>query len=61
LRTYFSPALNPGHFFLTGGTLLQLDEEAPLLGNLGLSNPFSLGPTKYNGEVLSTQGVAGGY
>jgi|GEM_PF-850846 len=61
LRAYFSPALNPGHFFLEASSHIEVEEKAPLLGDLGVSNPFSLGPNKYNGEVLSTQGVAGGY
>lgn len=61
LRAYFSPALNPGHFFLEASAHIEVEEKAPLLGDLGVSNPFSLGPNKYNGEVLSTQGVAGGY
>jgi hypothetical protein len=62
LRTFYSPALNPGNFFLQaiGGTSLG-DEPAPLLGGLGLENPLQLGTVKYGGELLGTQATAGGY
>ena len=61
LRTYFSPALNPGHFFesvLDSGLDMR---PAPLLSGLGLENPLQLGSVKYGGEVLGTQSTAGGY
>ena len=62
LRTYFSPALNPGNFVLQaiGGRTFG-DESAPLLGGLGLENPLQLGTVKYGGELLGTQATAGGY
>ena len=61
LRTYFSPALNQGHFFLSAtGTGLG-SEPAPLLCGLGLENPLQLGSVKYGGELISTQATAGGY
>ncbi|HYR58727.1 MAG TPA: DUF11 domain-containing protein, partial [Chthoniobacteraceae bacterium] len=62
LRTYFSPAINPGHFFLEavqGGGIG--DEAAPLLGGLGLENPLQLGAVKYGGELLGSQATACGY
>ena len=62
LRTYFSPAINPGHFFTQtlGGDMLN-GRAAPLLGGLGLENPLQLGTVKYGGELLSTQSTASGY
>jgi uncharacterized repeat protein (TIGR01451 family) len=60
LRTYFSPAINPGHFFLSAGTGLG-DESAPLLNGLNLENPLQLGSVKYGGELLGTQSTASGY
>ncbi|MGB8166059.1 MAG: Calx-beta domain-containing protein [Chthoniobacteraceae bacterium] len=62
LRTYFSPALNPGNFVLQalGGGSFG-DDSAPLLGGLGLENPLQLGSVKYGGELLGTQATAGGY
>ena len=63
LRTYFSPAINPGHFFaeaLHGAAALS-GESAPLLGGLGLENPLQLGAVKYGGEMLGTQATASGY
>jgi len=62
LRTNYSPALNPGQFFfqtLQGSTLG--DEEAPLLGGLGLENPLQLGSVKYAGELLGAAASASGY
>ncbi len=62
LRTYFSPALNPGHFF-TGAQMNALlgMRPAPLLQGLGLENPLQLGNVKYGGEMLGLQGTASGY
>lgn len=62
LRTYFSPALNPGHFF-TGAQMSALlgARPAPLLSGLGLENPLQLGSVKYGGELLGSQGTASGY
>ena len=60
LRTYFSPALNPGHFFLRAVGAGLGSEPAPLLGGLGLENPIGLGNVKYGGEFLSTQATASG-
>ena len=60
LRTYFSPALNPGHFFETIRGLGNDRSSAPLLDGLGLENPLQLGSVKYGGEILSTQGTASG-
>ena len=62
LRTYFSPALNPGHFF-TGAQMNALlgARPAPLLGGLGLENPLQLGAVKYGGELLGSQATASGY
>lgn len=61
LRTYFSPALNPGHFFLSTSGLGLGNESAPLLRGLSLENPLQLGSVKYGGELLSTQATASGY
>ena len=60
LRTYFSPALNPGHFFETIRGLGLDRRTAPLLSGLGLENPLQLGTVKYGGELLSTQATATG-
>ena len=60
LRAYFSPALNPGHFFETIRDLGFDRSSAPLLDGLGLENPLQLGSVKYGGELLSTQGTASG-
>ena len=60
LRAYFSPALNPGHFFETIRDLGFDRGSAPLLDGLGLENPLQLGSVKYGGELLSTQGTASG-
>lgn len=59
LRTYYAPAaINPGHF-LSQRTADGLgDEPAPLLGGLDLANPIQLGPVKYGGEFLASEGVA---
>jgi uncharacterized repeat protein (TIGR01451 family)/fimbrial isopeptide formation D2 family protein len=61
LRTYFSPALNPGHFLLEGtrGDAFITGRSAPLLAGLVLENPLSLGAVKYGGELLASQAVAG--
>ena len=59
LRTYYAPAaLNPGHFL--GQTVQSVldNEPAPLLGGLDLANPIALGPVKYGGEFLASEGVA---
>ena len=61
LRAYYSPALSPGHFFFEELRTIAQDTEAPLLGGLSIENPLGSGTTKYGGEILSTQGVAGGY
>jgi uncharacterized repeat protein (TIGR01451 family) len=61
LRTYFSPTLNPGHFFLSATGANLSSEPAPLLSGLGLENPLQLGSVKYGGELISTQATAGGY
>ena len=62
LRTYFSPAINPGHFFTeTLGSDILSTDDAPLLRGLGLANPLQLGTVKYGGELLGTQGTASGY
>ncbi len=62
LRTYFSPAINPGHFFTESlGTDMLSGRAAPLLGGLGLENPLQLGSVKYGGELLGTQSTASGY
>jgi uncharacterized repeat protein (TIGR01451 family) len=61
LRTYFTPVINAGHFFLEtrgGGDLTG--EEAPLLGGLGLEHPLNLGVVKYTGEFLTSQSTASG-
>ena len=61
LRTYFTPAINTGHFFLEsrgGGDLTG--EAAPLLGGLGLEQPLQLGVVKYGGEFLTSQATASG-
>ena len=60
LRTFFSPALNPGHFFETVRGLGFDRGTAPLLEGLGLENPLQLGSVKYGGELLSSQGTASG-
>ena len=61
LRTYFSPALNPGHFMFE--QLRQISEggPAPLLGDLGLRNPLRLGAVKFAGELLGASATPGGY
>ncbi len=62
LRTYFSPALNPGHFFTEAQmTALLGASSAPLLRGLGLENPLQLGTVKYGGELLGSQATASGY
>ncbi len=62
LRTYFSPAINPGHFFTeTQSSDMLSGRSAPLLSGLGLENPLQLGSVKYGGELLSTQSTASGY
>ena len=61
LRTYFSPALSAGHFFFEELKDIREGEAAPLLGDLGMSNPLSLGAVKYGGELLGSQGAPGGY
>ena len=62
LRTYFSPAINPGHFFTEAqGRDMLSGRSAPLLSGLGLENPLQLGTVKYGGELLGTQGTASGY
>ena len=62
LRAYFSPAINPGHFFTeTMGRDMLSGRSAPLLNGLGLENPLQLGTVKYGGELLGTQGTASGY
>jgi len=61
LRTYFTPAINTGHFFLEtrgGGDLAG--EAAPLLGGLGIEQPLLLGVVKYGGEFLTSQSTASG-
>jgi uncharacterized repeat protein (TIGR01451 family) len=61
LRTYFTPAINTGHFFLDqrgGGDLTG--EAAPLLGGLALEHPLQLGAVKYGGEFLTSQSTASG-
>ena len=60
LRAYYSPAINPGHFFETIRDLGFDHSSAPLLDGLGLENPLQLGSVKYGGELLSTQGTASG-
>jgi uncharacterized repeat protein (TIGR01451 family)/fimbrial isopeptide formation D2 family protein len=62
LRAYYSPALNPGHFFFSNVLARNASDSAPLLSGLGLENPISLGlGAKYGGELLSVQSAAGGY
>ena len=61
LRAYYSPALSSGHFFFEELRTIAQDTEAPLLSGLAIENPLGEGTTKYGGEMLSTQGVAGGY
>lgn len=61
LRAYYSPALSSGHFFFEELRTITQDTEAPLLSGLAIENPLGEGTTKYGGEMLSTQGVAGGY
>jgi fimbrial isopeptide formation D2 family protein/uncharacterized repeat protein (TIGR01451 family) len=61
LRTYFSPALSAGHFFFEEVKGISEGEPAPLLGDMGLRNPLSLGAVKYGGELLGAPGVPGGY
>ena len=62
LRAYFSPAINPGHFFTEAlGRDMLSGRSAPLLSGLGLENPLQLGTVKYGGELLGTQGTASGY
>ena len=62
LRTYFTPALNAGHFSLDvrGGADLT-GEAAPLLSGLQLEDPLQLGAVKYGGEFLTRQATANGY
>lgn len=61
LRTYYAPAaLNPGHFLGQTHHNGTEEESAPLLSGLNLANPISLGPVKYGGEVLASEGVAAG-
>jgi hypothetical protein len=61
LRTYFTPALNAGHFSLDirGGADLS-GEAAPLLSGLALEDPLQLGAVKYGGEFLTRQATASG-
>ncbi len=40
LRTYFSPALNPGHFMFQELRMISEGGAAPLLGDLGIRNPL---------------------
>ncbi len=61
MRTYFSPALSAGHFFSEELRQLSEGSRAPLLGDIGLWNPISLGTVKYGGELLSAIGAPGGY
>jgi uncharacterized repeat protein (TIGR01451 family) len=61
LRTYFSPALSAGHFFFEEMKDIRESEAAPLLGDLGMRNPLSLGAVKYGGELLGSQGAPSGY
>ena len=61
MRTYFSPVLNAGHFFFEELRQLSEGSEAPLLGDIGLRNPISLGPVKYGGELLSVPGSPAGH
>jgi uncharacterized repeat protein (TIGR01451 family) len=62
LRAYFSPAINPGHFFFEDGAMLRLSraETAPLLSGLVLQNPIVVGSVKYGGELLASQAAASG-
>ena len=62
LRTYFAPALNPGHFFFaTGGGNDPLGIRGePLLAGLVLENSLALGSVKYGGELLSSEAMAAG-
>jgi len=61
LRTYFSPALSAGHFMFQELRTIFAGGPTPLLGNLGLRNPLSLGAEKFGAELLAAQGVPGGY
>jgi hypothetical protein len=61
LRTYFSPALNAGHFFFEELKAFDEGSAAPLLGELGIRNPLRLGAVKYGGELLGASGAPGGY
>ncbi len=61
LRAYYAPAaLNPGHFLAPSGDVPLNDDPAPLLHGLDLANPLQLGPVKYGGEFLPSEGVASG-
>jgi uncharacterized repeat protein (TIGR01451 family) len=61
LRTYYSPALNAGHFMFSELRMISEGGPAPLLGDLGVRNPLRLGAVKFGMELLSTPGVPGGY
>ena len=61
LRTYYSPALNAGHFFYETLVSVEVEADAPLLNDLQMRNPINAGAVKYSGEVLATQGAARGY
>ncbi len=61
MRTYFSPALNAGHFFFEELQQLSEGSAAPLLGDIGTRMPIWLGSVKYSGELLSAIGAPGGY
>jgi hypothetical protein len=61
LRAYYAPAaLNPGHFLAQQADATLDDGPAPLLGGLDLANPLQLGPVKYGGEFLASEGSASG-
>jgi uncharacterized repeat protein (TIGR01451 family) len=61
LRTYYSPALNAGHFFFQIIVSGEYGDEAPLLGDREFANPINDGNVKYHGEVLGSQAAARGY
>ena len=61
LRTYYSPALNAGHFFYQSLVSVEVEVAAPLLNDLQMRNPINAGAVKYSGEVLASQGAARGY
>ncbi|MEQ1852772.1 MAG: Calx-beta domain-containing protein, partial [Chthoniobacteraceae bacterium] len=61
LRTYYSPALNAGHFMFSELRMISDGGPTPLLGDLGMRNPLQFGAMKFGGELLTAPGTPGGY